>query len=202
MSEIETGAAGTAVSEMSRTAIIRRLLKLCSPAGHVVDLATGHGKFAKVAAQSGWRVTAVDARTERFPEPRPADIEWVQSDIRDVDLDPYDLVMCLGLFYHLTLEDQLDLLGRVRVPMIIDTHIDHGIGKHEDKLSPPVEIDGYRGRLYKEPGRLTSSWGNDESFWPDLESFQRMLAEAGFPIVLTKEPWLWPDRTVFLALPE
>jgi hypothetical protein len=167
-----------------------------------VDLATGHGKFARVAAESGWRVTAVDARTERWPEERPANTEWVQADIRDVDLEPFDLVLCLGLFYHLTLDDQLDLLDRVRVPIIIDTHIDHGVTKHEDKLSERVELGGYRGRLYQEPGRLTSSWGNDQSFWPDLESFHRMLAQAGFPLVLTKEPWLWPDRTMFVALPE
>jgi len=202
MSETEANPVAAATATVSRTDLIRRLLGLFSPPGRVVDLATGHGKFARVAAQEGWQVTAVDARTERFPDPRPADIEWVQSDIRDLDVEPFDVVMCLGLFYHLTLEDQLDLLSRVRCPMIIDTHIDHGVSPHEAKLSDRVELQGYRGRFYKEPGLLTSSWGNDESFWPDLESFHRMLTEAGFPLVLTKEPWLWPDRTMFVALPE
>lgn len=83
--------------------------------------------------------------------------------------------------------------------MIIDTHLDHG--QHEHELSDPVTQDGFDGRLYSEPGKTTSSWGNPRSFWPTLDSFLRMLREHGFYPVLTVEPWVQPDRTFFLALP-
>jgi SAM-dependent methyltransferase len=170
------------------------------PPGDVVDLGAGHGKFSRLAADAGWRVTAVDARSDRWPGDDR--IEWRQADVRDVDLAGYDLVLCLGLFYHLTVDDQLDLLRRVQVPVIIDTHLDHGVHQHE--LSEPVEQSGYQGRLYKEggPHNLLASWGNAASFWPTLPSFQRMLRDCGFPVLLTAEPPVTADRWVFVALPE
>lgn len=174
-----------------------KLLRLFTP-GACVDLGTGHGSFARQAASLGWDVTAIDARTERFPV--DGRVKWVQADVREVDLTVYDLVLCLGLFYHLTLDDQLDLLRRTSGrPLILDTHLDHGV--HTHPLSEPVNIGGFEGRYYLEPGRLTSSWGNPESFWPTLSSFHHMLGENGFT-VLTLEPWIMSDRTFFLALPD
>jgi len=166
-------------------------------AGRCVDLGAGHGSFAREAASLGWEVAAVDARTERFPADER--VTWIQADVRTVDLMPYDLVLCLGLFYHLTLEDQLHLLHRAAGrPMILDTHLDHG--SHTHPLSDVITFGEYQGRTYREPGHLTSSWGNAESFWPTLASFHKMLGESGFT-VLTLEPWIMSDRTFFLALP-
>jgi hypothetical protein len=169
------------------------------PPGHLVDLGTGHGLFAKKSADMGWRVTAVDARTERWPQ--DSRITWVQQDVREHDLAPYDLILCLGVFYHLTCQDQLALLDRAAGrPMIIDTHVDHG--RHAHPLSERVEQEGFEGRLYREPGRSTSSWINEQSFWPTLESFRRMLRESGYSTLLISEPWITGDRTFFVALPE
>ncbi len=183
--------------ELKRSDRIRRVIGMFPP-GRLVDLGAGHGGYARLAADLGWQVTAVDARTERFPENDSDAIEWRQSDIRDVDLEPYDLVLCLGVFYHLTVDDQIDLLSRCRTTIVIDTHVDHGV--HDHHLSERVTMAGYEGRLYQEHGETTSSWGNDQSFWPTLESFHRMLNDWGFPLVLTMEPWLSGDRTVFVAL--
>jgi len=175
-----------------------QLLRLFPP-GRLVDLGTGHGWFARKSADHGWRVTAVDARTERWPQDDR--VSWVQQDVREHDLSPYDLILCLGLFYHLTVDDQLALLDRCSgTPVIIDTHLDHG--RHAHPLSDRVtQGDGYEGRLYREPGRATSSWANSESFWPTLASFQRMLVERGYSTILTAEPWITGDRTFFVALP-
>jgi hypothetical protein len=164
-----------------------------------VDLGAGHGGHARLAAGLGWDVTAVDARTDRWPAEENDRVTWVQSDVRDFDLAGYDLILCLGLFYHLTLDDQLQLLSRAQAPMIIDTHLDHG--EHRHAVSPRRSQDGYEGCFYTEPGKTTSSWGNNESFWPTLASFHRMLGESGFTTVLAVEPWLETDRTFFLALP-
>ena len=64
-----------------------------------------------------------------------------------------------------------------------------------------MEGDGYEGRYYREPGALTSSWGNKRSFWPTLETFHRMLEETGHGPVLPVTPWVTGDRTFFLVLP-
>lgn len=141
----------------ARRRAFRQLLGLFEP-GHLVDLGAGHGRFSLYAADMGWKVTAVDARTKRFPDDPRA--QWVKADVRTVDLAPYDVIACLGLFYHLSLDDQLDLLGRAAgTPMIIDTHLDHGT--HEHELSERREPrPAYVGRFYDEPRALTSAVGN------------------------------------------
>lgn len=168
--------------------------------GRLIDLGAGHGIFSIRAADAGWDVTALDARTERFPTDER--ITWVHQDMREHDLGGYDLIVCLGLFYHLTLADQRDLLTRAAgTPILIDTHVDVGIDYPGDRLGESVEEDGYRGRLYGE--HLESplaSWVNESSFWPDLDSFYRMLADHGYPVALALEPWYQPNRTFFLAL--
>lgn len=169
------------------------------PTGSLVDLGTGHGQFAIAAADLGWKVTGVDARSARWPDDDR--IRWVREDVREHDLTRYDVVGCLGLFYHLTLDDQLRFLARAnRKPMIIDTHVAND--KIERRLSERVTSEhGYVGRLYSESRKATASWGNSESFWPTLGSFYRMLTDSGFSTILTAAPWVIGDRTFFLALP-
>ena len=181
-----------------RTDIYQRMLEQFRP-GKLADLGAGHGSFSILAADKGWEVTAIDARTERFPDdPR---VTWVHSDVREVDLSGYDLIVCLGLFYHLTLADQLDLLKRCSgTPMLIDTHL--AVGVSTMPLSAEVTSDGYTGRLYDEVlSSPLASWVNEKSFWPDRASFWRMLEDNGYGVVLTVEPWYLPDRTFFLCLP-
>lgn len=181
-----------------RHEIFRQLLGMF-PTGSLVDLGTGHGQFAVAAADLGWRVTGVDARNARWPDDNR--ITWVQEDIREHDLAPYDLVLCLGLFYHLTLDDQLAFLQRANTkPLIIDTHLANDTVPR--RLSERVTTrEGYEGRMYAEGRMLTASFRNRESFWPTPETFRRMLGDCGFSTVLTAEPWVIPDRTFFVALP-
>jgi hypothetical protein len=181
-----------------RTEIYQRMLELFRP-GRLADLGAGHGTFSVLAADRGWQVTAIDARTQRFPDdPR---VTWLHSDVRDADLSGFDLVVCLGLFYHLTLADQLDLLKRCSgTPLLLDTHLAVGVSSHA--LSAEVDSGGYTGRLYDEVlSSPLASWENETSFWPNREGFQRMLEDAGYGVVLTAEPWYLPDRTFFLCLP-
>lgn len=185
------------VSGRRRIEIFESLLGLF-PTGSLVDLGAGHGKFAATASNAGWKVTAVDARTERWVE--APGVTWVQADVRAYEIRGFDVVACLGLFYHLTIEDQLDLLERCRgLPIVIDTHLANGRSTHP--LTKEIEALGFNGRLYGEGVGLKSSWGNSQSFWPTPESFYRMLADAGYDVVLTVEPWYLPDRTFFLGLP-
>ena len=174
-----------------RLALFRTLLRLFSP-GRLVDLGCGHGRFAQEAVERGWEVTAVDARSERWPDdPR---ISWVQADVRDFSLVGFELICCLGLLYHLTLDDQRQLLHRCGgAPIMIDTHLDNG--QSTDPLSDRVTVQGFEGRWYQElnhPAALLSSWGNDRSFWPTPEAFRSMLLEAGYGYVLEAEPAVLP----------
>ena len=171
-------------------------------AGRLLDLATGHGSFAMAAADLGWKVTAVDVRTGRFPKGRD-DIRWVQADVRDYRFDAagFDLIAVLGLLYHMPLDDQMDLLRRcVGTPTIVDTHISR---------QPAVNQDGYDGHLFDEDaGRGaearqrsgTASWGTRWSFWATLRSTEKMLHDAGFHHTFRLSPLMSRDRTWWWCL--
>lgn len=161
--------------------------------GRLLDLGTGHGKFALLATNMGWKVTAVDARTERMPEHQA--IEWVRSDVRSFTFDPaeFDCIAILGLLYHLELDAQLALLGRCSgTTAIIDTHV---------ALRAEHSERGFEGRVFEEETEApTAAWGNERSFWPTEESLVRMLREAGYTSLKLVPPYR-PDRTFWLCLP-
>ena len=50
-----------------RLEICKKLLSLLSTENSLLDLATGHGKFARLAKEMGYNVTAIDARKDRMP---------------------------------------------------------------------------------------------------------------------------------------
>ncbi len=77
----------------NRQALFSQLLSLLLT-GRLIDLGTGHGTFAVLAADLGWEVTAVDARTERWPDDRR--VTWVQGDIRAQKFEEFDVVACLA----------------------------------------------------------------------------------------------------------
>jgi hypothetical protein len=173
--------------------------------GRLIDLGSGHGDFAVMAADLGWIVTALDARGDRYPDDEPR-VDWQVGDVRDADLGGYDVIACLGLFYHLTVDDQLELLARCAgTPLILDTHVANG-GRSPFVLSKVVSRRGYRGQLYREPDRATrstrstASWGNDDSFWPRPQAMYRMLDEHGYD-AMAAVPWYLPTRTFWLCLP-
>jgi SAM-dependent methyltransferase len=192
-------ASQTILKAGDRLSVFRNLLALLPP-GKLLDLGCGHGKFSLIARELGWDVTAVDVRTERMPT--TPGIDWVKSDARIFEIEPdrYDCICILGLFYHLELPDQLDLLTRCAgVPTIIDTHV---------ALKQDHEERGYEGTLFKEaPGMsteqhaatATASWGNKLSFWPTEESLLRMIWDSGFSYVFKQAPPYRPDRTFYLC---
>ena len=145
-----------------RVDTFERLLSLFPP-GKLIDLGTGHGKLAIRAARMGWSAVAVDARAERFPTTDA--VEFRRIDVREVPLVGYDLILCLGLFYHLTLDDQRSLLARCAgTPLIIDTHLTVGASTMEAVLSDMVEVDGLQGRWFQEGDNERASWGNEHAF--------------------------------------
>ncbi|HET7092615.1 MAG TPA: class I SAM-dependent methyltransferase [Thermomicrobiales bacterium] len=192
--------------------VFKMLLGLFKP-GRLLDLGAGKGNFSLAAAQLGWTVTAVDARTVRWPDPeRAADpaeaelirqIRWVQADVREFPIAPgdYDLICILGLLHHLEVADQVALLGRcASAPLLIDTRIAKANLDH----SGP-----YEGMLIREHGATrderdlvpTAAWGNALSFQHTEDSLIRLARDAGYAKVLPMRPPHRNDYTFYLCLP-
>jgi SAM-dependent methyltransferase len=176
---------------MDRIQIFESLLKLLTP-GTLLDLGAGHGRFSIAARDLGWNVTAVDARTERLPYTEG--ITWIHQDVRDFELDRYDLVAVLGLFYHLERADQLSLLDRCSgMTTIIDTHV---------SPAPLVEDGGFFGRYFEEElSAPTASWKNTASFWPTEDSLFRMLSRT-HPTQIKILPDYMSGRSFYIGSPE
>lgn len=181
-----------------RLDVVRSLLAPLRP-GRLLDVATGHGLFALLAHELGWDVTAMDARTERMPA-MPG-IQWIQGDVRTFDVSGYDVIMILGLLYHLDIDDQVDLLRRCAgTPLILDTHV---------ALKPAGSRSGYRGSVFLEVPDLppedherceTASWGNKESWWTTQEELLRLLRDVGYRWTFPLTPSIRPDRTFYYCL--
>ncbi len=182
-----------------REAILRELLAIFPP-GRLLDLACGNGVFSIAAHDLGWQVTAVDARTVRMP--MTPGIDWVQQDVRETEVVGYDLVLLMGLLYHMELADQLDLLRRCSGTVtILDTH----------HSNAPTHLEaGYSGHTFTElpPDHPTSledapraAWGNRTSFWATQPDLVRMLHDCGFGTILALVPPTLQNRTFYLCLP-
>src|SRR5215211_8740111 len=136
--------------------IFRNLVGLLKP-GKLLDLGAGKGNFSLAAAQLGWQVTAVDARTVRWPDADTEQdagvveliraIRWVQADVREFQIQEgeYDLICVLGLLHHLEVSDQVSLLKRCSTtPTLLDTRIAKAL----------VDVEGpYEGMLVRERGK-------------------------------------------------
>lgn len=197
---------------MHKGNIFRTLLAPFKP-GRLLDLGVGKGNFALSAAHLGWQVTAVDARTVRWPdavaEPDPVvaerirAIRWVQGDVRDFPIaqGDYELICILGLLHHLEVADQVTLLQRCAgTLLLLDT-----------RIAPAIvdRVDGYEGMLIREHGQTreerdevsTAAWGNAVSFQHTEESLLRLLRDCGYPQVMPMRPPHRPDYTFYLCLP-
>ena len=192
--------------------IFKALIALMKP-GRMLDLGAGKGNFSMAAARLGWQVTAVDARTVRWPdpdaEPDPtlADlirtIHWVQADVREfpIEQERYDLVCILGLLHHLEVPDQVSLLQRCSaVPTLLDTRIAKAV----------VDQEGpYEGMLVREIGQTReerdakpqNGWGNPVSFQHTEESLLRLIMDCGYVKMLQMRPPHREDYTFYLCLP-
>lgn len=153
---------------------------------NMLDLASRTGVFSEGLAMLGHDVLGVEGRQANIDQvatPRMA--RYLCDDVRNVptfcEEDEFDVTLCLGLLYHLTLEEALNLLDELHAVtsgfVILDTHV---------SLAPTAEekYDGrtYRGHWYSEGAADTpwSSIGNLQSFWFTPESLGMAILRAGF----------------------
>lgn len=156
----------------------------------VLDLGCYEGGFAVELARRGAEVTALDAREAhaeraRFAKQalglerltvRHADVRALSS----VVSGSFDVVLCLGILYHLAAEDAFALLenlsARCEDLLIVETQIG---------LNGKQRVS-HRGRIYygHEYAENTAQPGasviTDRSFWPTRSSLLNLLQDVGF----------------------
>jgi len=196
---------------IDRYQIFRSMISPLKP-GKMLDVGTGAGTFAMIAARRGWEVTAVDARTVRMPDPEQKDakqaaliksIKWIKSDIREFQVQhgEHDLICIIGFLHHLEIEDQIKLLMSCSETLTILAC----------RIAPEIVVtEGpYEGFYYQEPGKSReerdkvpiASWGNPVSFRHTEESLIRLLRDCGYGKVMAMRPPHEPNYTFYLALP-
>jgi SAM-dependent methyltransferase len=191
----------------------------------ILDVGSLEGLYGVELAHAGARVVAVDARADNlkriaFVKQQCGldNLELLNLDLRK--LHPkvhgsFDVVLLLGILYHLDYPTLIDFLIRIRsmtrLFVLIDTHV---------SLFPRIKLR-YRGREYagaaypehrpddsehtKIKVRIGASVGNDDSFWFTEASLYNFLADYGYTSVLKifapSTPDQHLDRISLLARP-
>jgi SAM-dependent methyltransferase len=189
----------------------------------ILDVACMEGMFAIELASRGAEVLGIEGRPEHVERALfakemlgLANVDFVCDDVRNLgrgQRDEYDLVLLLGIAYHLGEQDVADLMraaARIsRRAAIVDTHYSLEPAEH-------FEAHGseYWGRRVREhdpadapderrqaPG---SSLDNAESVWLTKPSLFNLLGDSGFTSVyevrLPRAPYGNWDRTILAAL--
>lgn len=168
----------------------------------VLDLASHEGQYAIEFARRGAEVVAIEGRAGNLAKARlVADwfgldrVSFLEGDVRSLSATQhgrFDVVLCLGILYHLGPDDALGLLRSVADVCshlaVVDTHtsssgrVRHRSGDRE-----------YRGHLYREHGlrtqadererALNSSLEEPVSFWLTRASLYNALSDVGFSFV-------------------
>lgn len=161
----------------------------------VLDLASLEGHFSFEFAGCGAQVLGVEGRkanVEKSESERQRlgfnNVEFVHDDVRNLSAERYgkfDIVLCLGIAYHLDAPDVFKLFERVYEVCtdfaIVDTHV--GVQANRQFT--------YGGRIYSgwdyregEQAHPWSSIANSRSFWLTRPSLYNALSAAGFSSVL------------------
>lgn len=209
---------------------LRRVLQIVAdnarkplPDLRILDLACHEGLYAVELAQHGAKVTGIEIREEHLKKAHFAreilslsNLELFQDDIRNLSQKKYgsfDVVLCLGIFYHLDAPDVFQFLEKIAEVCqhftIIDTHI-----SLSPKKSYVFNDKKYWGKTYREHSPLSSlkkrtkalkaSLDNPRSFWFTRRSLYNILSEVGFTSVYEchnpPEPKKPKDRIALLAI--
>jgi 2-polyprenyl-3-methyl-5-hydroxy-6-metoxy-1,4-benzoquinol methylase len=189
----------------------------------ILDLACLEGMYAIELARRGADVVAIEGREANLAKARFAarvlgldGIDFQLGDVRNLSRErhgEFDVVLCLGILYHLAAADVFPFVERLRDvarrALVIDTAI--AVGGREELA--------YGGRTYNgrtlfehdpqstDEERLEALWSsldNPSAWAPTRPSLTRLLAASGFTSVheccVPAEPWKTADRVTLLAL--
>lgn len=167
----------------------------------VLDLACRTGAFTHAAAAAGAAAYGIEGRVENLTlaaERGDNGAQYMLGDVRGLSPDihgTFDVVLCLGILYHLDASDALQLLRAMRAVTepggfaVIDTHV----GAPTDTAE--VGGDVYRGWRYPEPpDGWWSSIGNRQSFWFTPDSLDDAVHNAGWTDIEHHPGIRWPGE--------
>jgi Methyltransferase domain len=186
----------------------------------ILDLACLEGLYGIEFALQGARVVGIEGRESNLVKARFArevlgleHIEFVQDDVRNLSVEKYgtfDVVLCLGIFYHLDAPDVFEFADRIyqtcQTLTIFDTHV-----SMMAEQSYLYRSQVYWGRDYVEDDTAWGSIGNDKSVWLTRPALYQLLADVGFSSVYechfptipkfeTMRQEKVADRSTFVAL--
>lgn len=203
--------------------VVADLLSKPIAEARILDLACLEGGFTFELAMQGAQAVGLEGREENLKKCRNAETRlglrnstFLQGDVRELSKahhGSFDIVLCLGILYHLTAADGVDLLRRMydvcERAVVIDTHIALFGEQHVN-----IGDARFSGRTYVEfaPGTaaenkraaLASSLDNENSFWMTEESLARCLKAIGFTsvmkVVVPPIPLNVNDRVTLVAI--
>lgn len=158
----------------------------------VVDVGAGVGYFARFLRDLGFRVLAVDGREENVAEGRRRhpDVDFISYNVEAASfaqIGRFDLVLCVGLLYHLenpfrAIRNLHTLTEKILVV---------------ESMCAPGEFP--RMELLDE-GQVEDQGLNYVAFYPTESCLVKMLYKAGFPFVYTFRQL--PDDPQFANRPQ
>jgi 2-polyprenyl-3-methyl-5-hydroxy-6-metoxy-1,4-benzoquinol methylase len=168
----------------------------------VLDLACLEGLYAIEFARHGAEAVGVEIREANLAKARFAGealglerLSLVQDDVRNLSAERYgafDVVLCLGILYHLDAPDVFDFVHRMaavtRRCLVVDTHV-----STTNEVTKTFGGREYAGKYFVEHApdatpeekerMLWASIDNVKSFWLTRSSLDNLLAHAGFTSV-------------------
>jgi tRNA (mo5U34)-methyltransferase len=160
----------------------------------VLDLGCHEGGYAVEFGLHGATVVGVEGRLKNVVKAQfigetlgLQNVRFVHGDVRDISEDTlgrFDVVLCLGILYHLEAADAVRLLERCHSICDDVTVIRSAIGL---SVNTKTVVDGhdYRGRLYREDVRAQgASLDNPSSILPSRASLLNLLSELGYTSVV------------------
>lgn len=199
---IEPRIVGDEVKLRRITQVIADIAGKPLPELRVLDLGSLEGLYAIELARHGANVVAIEVREANIEKIRFAkealaldNLEVFADDVRNLDRKKYgqfDIVLCLGLLYHLDIPDLFDFVKRIAEvssrAAIFDTHV-----SLLDEISQSYEGQDYWGVSFLEHredeteeernGKLWASADNPQSFWLTRASLENLLAHVGYTSV-------------------
>jgi SAM-dependent methyltransferase len=150
-------------------------LKLQLRLEDALDVGCGVGDFSQFLRDSGFRVSGLDGRKENVEEAqrRVGNVNFHHADVEDASLStlgPFDLVLCVGLLYHLENPFRAirNLFALTRKVLIV-----------ESRCIP----DGSTMLYLVDEGKLEDQGLNYVAFYPSEGCLIKMFYRAGFPFV-------------------
>jgi ubiquinone/menaquinone biosynthesis C-methylase UbiE len=188
----------------------------------ILDLACLEGMYALEFASRGARVVGIEGREANLAKAEFAarvldlDVDFRLGDVRHLSRNEhgeFDVVLCLGILYHLDADDLFTLVNRIgdtcRRALVVDTHA--AAGAKEQHEHDGFVYEGHR-LVEHDPEasdeeRLAAVWSsldNLTAFALTRASLESLLARTGFTSVyechVPAEPAKERDRITLLAL--